>query len=73
MPWLRGQMCSVLGLRYAPEIRFYRDNTAELYNEQVIQANEFMKSMAEEKKESTRGKMQQTLDKLERINTFTPD
>lgn len=61
-------MCKVLGLRYAPEIRFYRDNTVDLYNEQVIQANEFMKTMFEEKSESNRGKMQQTLDKLERIN-----
>lgn len=33
VPYLRGQLVNRLGLRYAPEIRFYRDNTTELYKD----------------------------------------
>jgi ribosome-binding factor A len=29
VPFLRGQICEKLGLRYSPELRFYRDNTVD--------------------------------------------
>ena len=36
-----------MGLRYSPELRFYKDNTHELQMEQKTQALEYMKEQAE--------------------------
>ena len=49
VPHFRGKMCSILGLRYAPEIRFYRDNSLELIREHKQQARKYIKEMEEEK------------------------
>lgn len=32
VPFFRGKLCQNLGLRYAPEIRFYRDNSLEIFD-----------------------------------------
>ena len=32
VPYFRGKLCQILGLRYAPEVRFYKDNTIEIIN-----------------------------------------
>ncbi len=31
--FFRGKLTQNLGLRYAPEIRFYKDNTIEIFND----------------------------------------
>lgn len=41
-PFLRGRICQILGLRMSPELRFYRDNTEELQNEEVQRAQQYM-------------------------------
>ena len=52
VPYFRGQMCQRLGLRYAPEIRFYRDNTLEQIREQQEQAREYLREVEEAKREA---------------------
>ena len=42
-------MCQELGLRYAPEIRFYKDNTLEQYEEQDEQAQRYLQEIEEDK------------------------
>jgi ribosome-binding factor A len=32
VPFLRGKLTQNLGLRYAPEIRFYRDNSLDIFD-----------------------------------------
>jgi ribosome-binding factor A len=45
-------MCQILGLRYAPEIRFYRDNTINQYEEQKAQALQYLEDIKKEKENS---------------------
>ena len=40
--YISGQMCARLGLRYAPEIRFYKDNSTEQINEQRSEAKQYL-------------------------------
>ena len=47
--YLAGRMCQELGLRYAPEIRFYKDNTLEQYEEQDEQAQRYLQEIEEDK------------------------
>ena len=39
VPFFRGKLTQSLGLRYAPEIRFYRDNALDIYEQFRDQAN----------------------------------
>jgi len=39
VPFFRGKLTQNLGLRYAPEIRFYRDNALDIYEQFRTQAN----------------------------------
>ena len=50
VPYFRGQMCQKVGLRYAPEIRFYKDNTYEQQTDQREQAKDYLKQIEEENK-----------------------
>ena len=45
-------MCQILGLRYAPEIRFYRDNTINQYEKQKAQALQYLEDIKKEKENS---------------------
>ena len=38
VPFFKGQLVKKLGLRYAPDIRFFRDNTIELVENYERQA-----------------------------------
>lgn len=39
VPFFRSKLTQNLGLRYAPEIRFFRDNTLDLYSQFREQAD----------------------------------
>ena len=64
-------MCQILGLRYAPEIRFYRDNTINLYEEQRKQALQYLEDIKKEKLNSPEMKMIITLKNLQDIRSMT--
>jgi len=61
VPYLRGQLCKRLGLRMAPELRFYRDNTEELLEVQEERAAKYMDSVREERMQEPKHQMIQTL------------
>ena len=46
-PFLRGKICQLIGLRMSPELRFYRDNTEELRDEEGERARKFMETAKE--------------------------
>ena len=43
VPFFRGKLTQNLGLRYAPEIRFFRDNSLDIFNQFREQAREYLK------------------------------
>lgn len=66
---MRGKLCQNLGLRYAPEIRFYRDNTLDLYDSFRIQAKDYLRETNEEQKQSS-GVPQEMLDLLQNLKLY---
>jgi len=54
-------MCRILGLRYAPEIRFYRDNTDEQYEERLADSERYLEEARKDEVEKPRNQMQWTL------------
>ena len=66
---MRGKLCQNLGLRSAPEIRFYRDNTLDLYDSFRIQAKDYLRETNEEQKQSS-GVPQEMLDLLQNLKLY---
>ena len=50
-------MCKILGLRYAPEIRFYRDNTLDQLNQRLEEAAQYLEEARKEEMEKPRNQM----------------
>jgi ribosome-binding factor A len=48
VPFFRGKMCQSLGLRYAPEIRFYKDNSLSIIRQHKKEAAKYIEDQAEE-------------------------
>ena len=69
-------MCQQLGLRYAPEIRFYRDNTLEQIRDQRQQARQYLREVDQAKREEEandpRVQMQTTYDNLQELKSLEP-
>lgn len=72
VPYMRSRLCQELGLRFAPEIRFYRDNTVNQVEEQHAQARKHLEEFQKEKMETPLAKMIQTLKFLMEMRTLTP-
>ena len=72
VPFMRGRLCQELGLRYAPEIRFYRDNTVNQVEESHAQARKHLEGLEKDKMETPLAKMMQTLKYLMEIRTLSP-
>lgn len=49
--YFSGQLVQKIGLRYAPEIRFYNDNTLELYKTFEDQRDKYMEEAKQEEEE----------------------
>ncbi len=49
VPFLRGKLTQNLGLRYAPEIRFYRDNSLDIFDQFREQAQQYLKETSKDK------------------------
>ena len=48
VPFFKGKLTQNLGLRYAPEIRFFRDNSLEMYEQFREQANNYLDEVKKE-------------------------
>ena len=48
VPFFRGRICQMIGLRMAPELRFYRDNTDIQHKEEVQRAKQYYEALNEE-------------------------
>jgi hypothetical protein len=63
-----------LGLRYAPEIRFYRDNSVDIFNQFREQAREYLKETNKDSSSIMNADPLTTpkelLDLLQRIRTY---
>ncbi|CDW81632.1 rbfa domain containing protein [Stylonychia lemnae] len=47
-PFIRGRLCQILGLRYSPELRFFKDNSLEQYEQIKQQAYQYLKEVNEQ-------------------------
>ena len=68
---MRGKICQQLGLRKAPELRFYRDNTGELMDAERERAREYFKEIEKEKEEKPLHRMQMALRKIDAIQNMS--
>ena len=74
VPFFRGKLTQNIGLRYAPEIRFYRDNSIDIFTQFREQAREYLKETS--KDASAAGQMdllgapKESQDLLQRIRTY---
>jgi ribosome-binding factor A len=48
--WLAGQLTQRIGLRYAPELRFYLDTTLKQMEEYEKMANDYLLEASEEQR-----------------------
>lgn len=70
VPFLRGKLTQDLGLRYAPEIRFFRDNTLDIYDQFRDTAKTYLEETKRTTEESTLGVPKEAVELLSRIRTF---
>jgi hypothetical protein len=73
VPFLRGRLTQDLGLRYAPEIRFYKDNTVEIFDQFRDQAKQYLKETQKDSMESVGGGLgapSEAIELLRRIQTM---
>jgi len=74
-PFYAGKVCQNLGLRYAPEIRFYRDNTFEQYQDFKQQAVKHLQDQERERHFShgVRPELIEFKEKLEAVSKLPVD
>ena len=70
MPFLRGKLCQTLGLRYAPEIRFFRDNSLDIFDQFKEQSKTFLNETKQEKEQTSAGVPPEVLELKRRISTL---
>lgn len=52
VPFFRGKLTQNLGLRYAPEIRFFRDNSLDIFEQFREQAQNYLKETQQQNTEN---------------------
>lgn len=75
VPHFRSKMCQLLGLRYAPEIRFFKDNSMQIFNQLKDQANQYLEEADKSKANMQKvdPKLIEFRDKLEMLLKLTPE
>eukprot|EP00347_Sterkiella_histriomuscorum_P003403 403364431 len=75
--YLRGEICQRLGLRYAPELRFFKDNSIQIYKNIEQQAIDYLNDLNKQKEQQKMpGVNRQLLEQRESIikmMKYTPD
>lgn len=71
VPFLRGKLTQNLGLRYAPEIRFYRDNSLEIFDQFREQARQYLRETNKEQQSMGVSSVpKESMDLLQKIKTY---
>lgn len=71
VPFFRGKLTQNLGLRYAPEIRFYRDNTLDIYEQFRNQANQYLEeTQKQDAEDSLKGAPKEMIELMQRLQTL---
>ena len=71
VPFLRGKLTQNLGLRYAPEIRFYRDNSLEIFDQFREQARQYLYETNKDQQSMGASSIpKESMDLLQKLKTY---